>query len=164
MSRKQIFFAVVALQILSLFGMIGFKSSVLITGQTIILKSVPVDPRDLMRGDYVRIRWAIADLDRMMKGDGAKLEIGDGIYVLLEKGNPDWKPTAISSERPSLDEDQAVIKGTVIGLRPLSIQVDYGMDSYYVPEGKGREYERIKYWEVKVNRRGNAVLKGPYNK
>jgi uncharacterized membrane-anchored protein len=161
MNRKKIFFAVVALQILSLFGMIGFKSSVLLFGQTIVLKSVPIDPRDLMRGDYVRIRWAIADLDRMMKTDGAKLKVGDDIYVLLREGSPDWKPTAISSERPSLDEDQAVIKGTVTGLRPLSIQVDYGMDSYYVPEGKGRDYERIKYWEVKVNRRGNPVLIGP---
>jgi uncharacterized membrane-anchored protein len=161
MNRRNIFFAVVALQALSLLGMIGFKSSVLITGRTVILKSVPVDPRDLMRGDYVRINWAISDLDRMMKGDGATLEVNDDVYVVLREGAPDWKPATLYAELPDLEDDRAVIKGKVIGLRPLSIQVDYGMDSYYVPEGKGREYERIKYWEVKVNRRGRPVLVGP---
>ena len=53
---------VVALQSLAILAMVGGKVQTLITGDLIILRTVPVDPRSLFRGDFVRLRYEITRL------------------------------------------------------------------------------------------------------
>ena len=162
MNRKLLFSAVVALQVLSLLGMIGFKYSVVKTGRTVVLQSVPIDPRDLMRGDFVRIRFAINRLDlSRLAADGAPLPPGSVVYVTLKNTGPAWTPVRADAALPALQEDEAVIKGKIRDRNGNIIQVDYGIDSYYVAEGKGRPLEREKYWRVKLDRKGHAVIEGP---
>jgi uncharacterized membrane-anchored protein len=162
MKKKYWFFAVVALQVLSLLGMIGFKYSVIATGQTVVLQSVPIDPRDLLRGDFVRIRFAITQLDLSgITSDGAALQPGDAVYVTLRNNAPAWIPVKAGATLPALQDDEAVIKGKIINRNGNLLGVDYGIDSYYVGEGKGRPLEREKYWKLKLDRRGHAVIEGP---
>ena len=47
--------AVAALQIGFLSWNIASRASVLRNGQEVLLKVEPIDPRDLLRGDYVRL-------------------------------------------------------------------------------------------------------------
>ena len=49
--RKTLKFTVVA-QLAILVAMIGLRATPLITGQTVLVRVQPVDPRDLFRGDY----------------------------------------------------------------------------------------------------------------
>ena len=44
---------VVLLQTAALVGMVAIKQRTLITGTPVLLKTEPVDPRSLFRGDYV---------------------------------------------------------------------------------------------------------------
>jgi len=162
MKKQHAFFAVVAFQLLSLVDMIGTKYATVLYGQTVILETRPIDPRDLLRGDFVRLNFAITNLDPGTLGAGGYvLESGDAVYVLLQKSSPAWTAVGVSRERPSLGPDQAVIKGTVRGADRSAIRVDYGIDSYYVPEHTGRSVERLRYWRVKLGRRGGAVIEGP---
>jgi len=162
MNRKLMFFAVAALQVLSLLGMIGFKYSVIATGRTVTLQSVPIDPRDLMRGDFVRIRFAINRLDlTLLAGGDSTFQPGDEVYVTLKDTGPAWTPVRASALLPVLKEDEAVIKGKIVNVEGRMSLLDYGIDSYYVPEGKGRDAERVRLWNVKLDRRGHAVIEGP---
>ena len=53
---------VAALWLAILGGMVAINEHTLRTGREIVLKTVPVDPRDLFRGDYVTLRYDISRL------------------------------------------------------------------------------------------------------
>jgi len=57
------FFAAISLQVLLLTSVIAFKQYTVWTGDTVILRVQPRDPRDLFRGDYVRLSFTISQLD-----------------------------------------------------------------------------------------------------
>lgn len=42
----------------------GEREWVLRTGRTIYLRTIPVDPRDVMRGDYVRVAYEMSSVSR----------------------------------------------------------------------------------------------------
>ena len=44
-------------------GFIGYKEYTLSQGQKILLKTIPLDPRDLFRGDYVVLNYEISQLN-----------------------------------------------------------------------------------------------------
>jgi uncharacterized membrane-anchored protein len=46
-----------ALQLVILVGMIAVRAIPLVTGQIVLVKVQPVDPRDLFRGDYVILSY-----------------------------------------------------------------------------------------------------------
>ena len=54
MSQTKKFYLIIALQIVFLLSLIGTKVFTLATGEKVLLEVVPVDPRDIFRGDYAR--------------------------------------------------------------------------------------------------------------
>src|SRR3989344_3670842 len=63
MSKKVFLF--IGLFWLAIFAVfIASKESVLRGGQEVLLQTVPVDPRDIFRGDYVTLRYEISTLDQ----------------------------------------------------------------------------------------------------
>lgn len=161
MNRKHLLFLVVALQLLALVGMIGSKSFTVFTGRDVVLETRPVDPRNLMRGDFVRLNFSITRLSPDLPGLGGRvIPPGETVFVVLRPDGDLWVPARVETERPGRDE--TFIRGTVREAG-RSLRVDYGIDSYYVPEGTGRPLERVRHWRVKLDRRGDAVIEGPAN-
>src|SRR3954468_14416646 len=58
--ERWVFLATAAFQLLVLCGMIAIKAIPYQTGDTVLLRVVPVDPRDLLRGDYVILGYEIS--------------------------------------------------------------------------------------------------------
>lgn len=168
---------IVALQTLALFGMAGMKQYALSTGVPIVLKTQPIDPRSLFSGDYVRLNYAISELDLDKLGGDKTFVRGDTVYVLLKKGAEYWEPVSAHRRQPAVTAGQIAIKGRVESLnedRPRtageprvpikSMTVKYGIENYFVPEGEGRALERPKPGEtvsirVVVDQYGNAGIK-----
>ncbi len=169
---------VVLLQSLALLGMIGAKQWTLNTGTSVILETRPIDPRSLFRGDYVRLQYAIntLDLDALKHDD--HFSRGETAYVVLERGKPYWKPVAVHHTPPALLANEVAIKGEVRNvqtrrwnretnrLEPVRyLDMHYGIESYFVPEGEGRRLEHPAEGEkvdirIAVDRFGNAGIKG----
>jgi uncharacterized membrane-anchored protein len=63
MTRTTKFYIIIILQIVLLFAMIGTKIYTLKTGTKILLEVLPVDPRDLFRGEYVRLQYKISTIN-----------------------------------------------------------------------------------------------------
>lgn len=155
MSRKfkVAFFAIVAAQMVLLLAMIGVKEYTLRTGTTVVLQTVPVDPRSMLQGDFVILQYKIATLPAHLKT--RKLAKGTAVYVVLGKGQEVWEAEGYDLFQPGLGK--VFIKGRVDG----SGRLDFGLGTYFVPEGTGRIIERASDIKVKatINSQGSAVIK-----
>lgn len=92
------FALLVLLQCLLLFGMIGMREVWILRGTKIKLKCVPVDPRDIFRGDYARLNYEISTVSLESK---EKIRKNDKIYVELRKNDKGYYEAGkISLEKP----------------------------------------------------------------
>jgi uncharacterized membrane-anchored protein len=139
-----------ALVALAAAAQIGILSTMIVAdslpyqfGETIRLKVVPVDPRDMFRGDYVVLGYEFSNLrDKKVSGltdtNGTYCDhAGQPVYVLLVKDKDDdvWKPQEISVNRPSTG---TYLRGQINGQG----QIDCGIDAYFVQEGEGLQIEQ----------------------
>ena len=96
-----------------IFAIVFQRAEILRNGQEVRLEVVPVDPRDLFRGDYVVLDYRIASVD-LPKDATDAFRRGQKVFVTLrpdEKGKA--RAVAISSERPAVSGADIVILGTV---------------------------------------------------
>ena len=132
------------------------RAAILRSGQEVRLEVVPVDPRDLFRGDYVVLGYRIGTVN--IPTDGAtSFTRGQQVFVTL-RPDASNKSTAvaIAAERPAVSGTDIVISGVVsaastcqlneagvidckLGRRAVGVR--YGLESYFVPEGEGRKIE-----------------------
>jgi len=138
---------VVALQTIALGWMIIDRQMMLDSSQVVTLKVVPIDPRDLFRGDYVVLNYDISRLDASKLGGTDTVAPGNTIFVRLEKSESTWTAVALSlaHEQPS---DRAVsLKAQILGVDAPGaegsqfITLSFGIESYFVPQGTGLAIE-----------------------
>lgn len=140
---------VALLQIGFLAALVEGRASILRDGRAVLLKVEPVDPRDLLRGDYVRLGYGINTLDRaLLAGPGEPLARGTAIMVRLAPGEDGlWQAVgARTADMPAAVPDAGTVEiaGRVEGDRGGSeaLRVTYGIERFYLPEGQGRAIER----------------------
>ena len=104
---KRLFIAVIALQVVFLLGLVGYRETILTLGRTAVLQTVPIDPRDLFKGEYVTLRYEIGTLGRNVNNPAPKqyrlsgdIDEGDTAYVTLttvDASNPYWSAVQTGS-------------------------------------------------------------------
>lgn len=146
--------AVLALAQIGFLGwMIVGRAALLRNGHEVLLKVEPVDPRDLLRGDYVRLCYEISRLpvEKIANLPESELVATEGPVVVRLKQDVDgyWRATAAWLGAAAMIPPAAGevdIAGYISGgwsLAPGStIGVDYGIERFYVPEGEGLAIER----------------------
>ena len=121
----------------------------LLTGTSVILKTQPVDPFDVFRGQYITIGYDISNIQNI---EGAKEN--DQVYISLKEG-PDkiWNADGISLKKP---ETGIFIRGTLRqswrGLRP-----EFGIEQYFF-ERDGHVETRNMRVEAKIDASGQARI------
>jgi len=129
--------------------MIEGRASILRSGTDVLLKTAPVDPRDLLRGDYVILTYDISTISTTSI-TGTRPETGDvaRLHVRLKPGADGFWTVSAASFDPLVEEDGSV----VLLSQPVTIYdwewenagnltVSYGIERFYVPEGEGRPIE-----------------------
>ncbi len=129
------------------------KENLLANGQLVLLELAPVDPRSLLQGDYMQLRYAISD---NVKRDSITTR-GFCVVELNEHGIA--KKVRIQEHRTPLNANEILIKYTSRGWRGINI----GAESYFFQEGEGEKYEKAKYGGIKVDEKGNSLLIGLYD-
>jgi len=151
---------VLALQVVALGWMVMSRAEILRNGTEVTLAVVPVDPRDLFRGDFVRLRYDISNLRPGVIGGDSDFRINDPIWVVLDTSLAGAaRPTGVFKHHPPALPDRAVIRGRVQsiydGPPPIddpegcpnpctTLGIDYGIEQYFVPEGEGRKLEDLR--------------------
>lgn len=160
---------VAALQLLALGYMVFDRVRLVKTGTEIVLPIVPVDPRDLFKGDYVRLGYPISR-PAAVEFDGPEPERNAWAYAVIEPvADPaqGWKVVRISSAYPrTLAAGQVALKAKApAGWNRKTPFLHFGLERYYVPEGTGLALEKMAAEKklaaiVAVDRSGNAAIKG----
>lgn len=132
------------------------KESVIAEGQRILVPLVPVDPRSLMQGDYMQLRFAIpqpilnvlneSPAYSMMKRAEAVARLDTrGEAELLRLASPDLK----------LEAGEILLP-----LKQLKGQWVLVTDAYFFPEGEGARFEQARFGEFRALANGRALLVG----
>jgi uncharacterized membrane-anchored protein len=134
-------------------GLIASKQQIIRTGQRILLETVPVDPRDLLRGDYVTLDYKICQIDlNKIPADQKQYNSGERIYVALQPQGAYWEPSGISKQfLKNNSSAQVFIRGKVEFCYKEKMRVGYGIESFFIPEGAGKPIEEKMRWRA-VNR------------
>ncbi len=159
------------------------------TGKTVFLQTAPVDPYSPILGYSQILSYDISRTETLKKLPGWKdipkdnvvesqgIKYNETIYLILEAPsiiatNPfyePWRPVAIRNTPPTnLPDNQIYLKG-----KSMFNRVEYGMETYYMPEdrvrdinqefateqGIAREQEKLPpiVVEAKINNQGAGV-------
>jgi uncharacterized membrane-anchored protein len=115
-------------------------------GTPVILKTAPVDPRSLFRGNYVRLNYDISSIDEGLTEEQFKRgEVG---YVTLKEKEGVFVATGLKREKP---ESGVFIRGRVMNVRGR-YRMKYGIEAYFMPKKKALEAEKS------VRQGANAVV------
>jgi len=162
--ERSLLLGAVAFQLVVLVGMIAIKAAPLVTGDVVLLRVVPVDPRDMFRGQYVTLSY---EFSRTPPGgivglSGADFRVSQGqtvyAWVVPEADGLHWRAEQLSTQPPPAGKKY--LRGTIGQWgRP-----EFGIESFYVQEGNGLQYEqavrqRRLSAEVAVAPNGQATLR-----
>jgi uncharacterized membrane-anchored protein len=131
-------------------GLLNFaifkKEQTLASGETVYLKLAPVDPRSLMQGDYMVLRYEIANQLR-----GAELEpISGRVIVTLDDHNIATLADPDGTRELEADERYLAYKN-----RRGAV---FGLESFFFQEGKGDELAEAEYAAIRLSPDGGAIL------
>lgn len=229
------FVLLILFQVALLVGIIGYRTYWLASSERIILKTTPVDPRDIFRGDYVRLAYDITTLnldqlrvteqfhrmDRVYVGlgqdpdgawratgvgrsapagrkfiqgralyepmtvsrwevtlrdDSGQLhelrptwfghKVGDRLFFCLDRRGRVMHFNTVDSKNDCWNKEWQKLVGTVAAVKEEKVrqlQVEYGIESYFVEEGKGRAIETARNArdlrvEVALRRDGKGLI------
>lgn len=111
-------------------------------GQEVVLNLRPVDPRDLLRGDYVILSLEIGRVPAQLLKGGVGLEAGDTVYAGLET-TESGAAEVVRLTQTRAEAGPLAIAGIYLSMSGGELNIDYAIDAFYLPEGTGREIERL---------------------
>lgn len=161
-TKQTKFIIAIGIQLIILFAIIIFKSSVLIGGTEVLLKIEPIDPRDILRGDYVEFQYSNLSMIDLSLFNYSFPKENDKIYVSLRKNNKYWEAAGIAQEKPKTG---LFIKGTIYDIDSDEANIIYNIEEYFIPENTGINFnfnQGEPYVKVVIDKNGNAVLKQLY--
>ena len=137
---------------------IAEKERILSRGELILLDLVPVDPRSLLQGDYMRLRYAI--------GESVTRDSLDGRGYLVYRRGADSVATFVRLQpqpEPLSDREGILLfrRRRAGALRAGTIRV--GPEDYFFQEGRGADFAAARYGGLRVDERGEVVLEGLYD-
>jgi len=163
--KYKLFILVLALQTAWVLSTVYQQERLLRVGKLVLLETQPVDPRDLLRGDFVRLNYVISDIpQKFFPAPWTPPRRGGAtIYVALAPNftNPFWELTRASTERFDPASNEVLLQGKSEGTwnkGSSSLRVRYGIEKYYVAEGTGNPSGKLTA-QVAVASSGRATLK-----
>jgi uncharacterized membrane-anchored protein len=121
-------------------------------GRVVVLELAPVDPRSLMQGDYMALRFKVADevFGRGRSAPNAPAQ--DGRIVV----RTDARGLAAYVRH---DAGEPLAAGEArLRYRVREQQVKFATNAYFFQEGSGGQYARARYGEFRVAPEGDMLL------
>lgn len=137
-------------------GIVFWQEYTFFSAKEIVVKTVPVDPYDFFRGNYVTLSY---EFSRGKTASGSYIESAmtapafsgatlqtlpsvaehASVYAVLKEQNGQYVLDYFSKEIPAMGT--VFIHGTVQYLWGDSTQIVYGIEEFFVPDGEGKKWE-----------------------
>ena len=146
--RKALAVAAGVLVLIAVNWTIYARERLLAEGTVVLLDLAPVDPRSLMQGDYMALRFAVADrVERREKSADGRIvvrldERGVGRFMRVDTGSP-------------LAEREIALR-----YRVREGRVKFATNAYFFQEGRGEDYAAARFGEFRVAPSGDMLLTG----
>jgi len=162
-TKKLLIIFAILLQIISVAGIAISKESILQSGKQITLQTAPVDPRDIFKGDYVKLDYNFSSipfqkLDEKIKQLGVKK--GQQVYLSLTTDhyglghaeklfiNPPENKFYLTgystSHWPYKDYKYNETDKRNSRQNNYPVKVKFGIEQYFVEQGQGKLLEEIR--------------------
>ncbi|MGH8017551.1 MAG: GDYXXLXY domain-containing protein [Opitutaceae bacterium] len=159
-------------QLAVLLVMAGEREWIARAGTPIVLRTAPIDPRDPMRGDYVRLEYEISMVPRALCSDRLESWFEDGarvrdrkVYAALRVADDGLAELAGLSDEPP--DDGLFLRGRAEHVSFDNLRVRYGVEAFFMQQGRARALEdemrgarrgSLLNMTARVNSRGAVVL------
>ncbi len=130
------------------------KESIVRDGTTVLLRIAPRDPRSLMQGDYMALRYTMVD---DVTREAGQRKLLDGVAV-IELGELDEARFVTLYDGQQLEQGQHLLR-----YRKRGESVRLASDAFFFEEGSAEDYSNARFGEIRVNAKGDAVLIGLRN-
>ena len=127
-------------------------------GVRVLLPLAPVDPRSLVQGDYMRLRYELErDLLQILPKEARQNDDGFLLVRVDEHGAASLQQRV--RERP---------EPLPAGMLALQYRIRHGQlklasNAFFFEEGKGAVYQPARFGEFRVNEAGGLLLTGLYD-
>jgi len=130
------------------------KEQHLKNGDIVYLELAPVDPRSLMQGDYMTLRFAMSNEIRTALPTGTKqntkMQDGEAVVTLDSKRVATFH--SLNSGQ-SLGENQLTLR-----YRVRKGRIKFATNAFFFQEGHAQLYEDARYGQFRVNDKGDILL------
>lgn len=130
---------------------IAGKERIVRGGTTVLLEIAPRDPRSLMQGDYMALRYSMAD-DVAAAATEARVRDGSAVIALNDED---------VAEFITLYKGQSLAHGQyLLQFRKRGDSVRLASDAFFFEEGQWQTYRGARFGELRIDEDGSAVLIG----
>ena len=126
------------------------KERVLAEGTTMLLRLAPLDPRSLIQGDYMALRY-----DLPFSAEEVARLPRDGRFVMTLDEDSVASADRLYEEGEPLGTDEHLLRYRRRGRR-----IALGAESFFFQEGHADVYGEAQYGELRVSESGESVLVG----
>lgn len=134
------------------------KERLLTEGQSVFLELAPVDPRSIMQGDYMRLRFALANDIRsawgQIKQSDRATELDGMVYVQLDE-------RGVGRFHGLVDDPSMPLIAMQYRLRHSRVQ--FATNAFFFQEGDAQLFDAARFGEFKVAENGELLLKAMYD-
>ena len=123
------------------------------SGEVVLLRLAPVDPRSLMQGDYMRLNYEIA---RELTSRDAQTTQNKGSDTLVIRLDAHQVASLVADGKP----DRLASDERLLQVHQSERQWQIGPDAYFFEEGTGEQYEAARYGEFRLQADGKTLLVG----
>lgn len=134
----------IVFQFLVLSGMYASASLPLWTGTEIKIKTTPVDPRSIFRGNYARLNYEITQIERSHFSEADDLRNGDVVYITLKLNiNESYDFSSASLVKP---DSGIFLRGRIDNRRYEDeaeyFRIKYGIEAFFAPKERALALEK----------------------
>ncbi|WP_033923130.1 GDYXXLXY domain-containing protein [Sphingomonas sp. 37zxx] len=126
------------------------RERLLTDGRIVFLELSPVDPRSLMQGDYMRLRFAAAD--QAFSPGQTQLADGHLVVAVDRRGVGQFRRFADTGR---LGSDEVALQYRVRGG-----QANFATNAFFFEEGQAKAFENARFGEFRVAPDGAMILTG----
>ncbi len=125
------------------------KERELARGTPMLLELAPVDPRSLIQGDYMRLRYRITE---QLRDSQAQWPRSGEIVVALDNAGVARFVRRHERRTPLGQREQLLAYGRRDG------RISVATDAFHFQEGDALRYTRAHYGELRVGQSGSSIL------
>jgi len=137
-------------------------------GAVVLIKLAPVDPRSLMQGDYMTLRFNLADQiynelpkNEKYRGWRRNANAEDGfVKVDLDEN----KLASYDSIHPSIVDSERTVDTLFLRYRVSQGAVVFATNAFFFQEGHAKSFEAAEYGQFRVDEKGELLLEAMVDK